>query len=55
MKQLPDEHTMLELLEMAREAERKAKELCDLAKEIDEKWRIKLENRRQRQKEKSQL
>lgn len=55
MKQLPDEQTMLELLEMAREAEEKVKELCDLTAEIDEKWRIKLENRIQRQKKESQF
>lgn len=55
MKQLPNEKTLLELLEMAREAEQKAKKLCDLTAEIDEKWRIKLENRRQRQKEESQF
>jgi hypothetical protein len=43
MKQLPDEKTLLELLERARVAEQKAKELCDLTAEIDEQWRIRLE------------
>jgi hypothetical protein len=43
MKQLPDEKTLLELLFLAQEAEQKAKELCDLTAEIDEKWRIRLE------------
>jgi hypothetical protein len=43
MKQLPDEKTLLELLSLAREAEQKAKALCDLTAEIDEKWRIRLE------------
>lgn len=45
MKQLPDEKTLLELLELAKDAENKAKELCDLATEIDEKWRVRLEGR----------
>jgi hypothetical protein len=43
MKQLPDEKTLLELLFLAQEAEQKAKELCDLTAEIDEKWRVRLE------------
>jgi hypothetical protein len=43
MKELPDEKTWLELLEIAMVAEQKAKELCDLTAEIDEKWRIRLE------------
>jgi hypothetical protein len=37
MKQLPDEKTLLELLDLARDAEKKAKALCDLTAEIDEK------------------
>ncbi|MCU0536414.1 MAG: hypothetical protein MUD14_21205 [Hydrococcus sp. Prado102] len=45
MKQLPDEKTLLELLEMATDAEQKAKALCDLTAEIDEKWRIRLESK----------
>jgi endonuclease III len=47
MKELPDETTLLELLELAKFAEEKAKALYDLATEIDEKWRMKLEKRRQ--------
>lgn len=43
MKQLPDEKTLLELLQLAKDAELHAKELCDLTAEIDEKWRIRLE------------
>ncbi|MGL5075310.1 MAG: hypothetical protein ACRDBG_05645 [Waterburya sp.] len=46
MKQLPDEKTLLELLDLARDAEEKAKVLCDLTTEIDEKWRVRLESRR---------
>ena len=46
MKQLPDENTLLELLELAQDAEKKAKALCDLTAEIDEKWRIRLESKR---------
>ena len=46
MKELPDETTLLELLELAKVAEEKAKTLYDLATEIDEKWRMKLEKRR---------
>jgi hypothetical protein len=45
MKQLPDEKTLLELLDLARDAEEKAKALCDLTTEIDEKWRVRLESR----------
>jgi hypothetical protein len=47
MKQLPDEKTLLELLEIATDAEQKAKALCDLTAEIDEKWRIRLESKHQ--------
>jgi hypothetical protein len=46
MKQLPDENTLAELLELAKDFEQKAKELCDLATQVDEKWRIHLETRR---------
>jgi hypothetical protein len=45
MKQLPDEKILLELLSIAQEAEQKAKELCDLTAEVDEKWRIRLKAR----------
>lgn len=45
MKQLPNEQTLLEWLELAKEAEQKAKELCDLTAKIDEKWRIRLESK----------
>ena len=46
MKQLPDEDTLLSLLELAQDAEQKAKALCDLTTEIDEKWRVRLESKR---------
>jgi len=46
MKQLPDEQTLLELLEMARVAADKAKSMADLATEIDDKWRARLEKKR---------
>lgn len=47
MKELPDEKTLDKLIELAKSAEQKAKGLCDLATEVDEKWRTKLERRRQ--------
>jgi hypothetical protein len=46
MKQLPDEKTLLELLSLATDAEQKAKDLCDLTAEVDEKWRLRLESKR---------
>ena len=46
MKQLPDEQTLLELLEMSRVAAEKAKSMADLATEIDDKWRVRLEKKR---------
>jgi hypothetical protein len=55
MKQLPDEKTLLELLDLARDAEDKAKALCDLTTEIDEKWRVRLDSRRKVKKQKSDM
>ena len=46
MKKLPDEKTLLSLLELAQDAEQKAKTLCDLTTEVDEKWRVRLESKR---------
>jgi len=46
MRELPDEKTLDELLELAKDFEQKAKSLYDLATEIDEKWRIRLELKR---------
>lgn len=47
MKELPDDETLDKLLELAKNAEQKAKALYDMATEIDEKWRLRLEARRQ--------
>ena len=46
MRELPDDLTLDELLESAKDFEQKAKDLYVLATEIDEKWRIRLESRR---------
>ncbi len=46
MKKLPNEKTLLSLLELAQDAEQKAKTLCDLTAEIDEKWRVRLDYKR---------
>lgn len=46
MKELPDEKTLDELIEIAKDFEQKAKDLYNLTTEIDEKWRIRLESRR---------
>jgi len=45
MKELPDEKTLDELIELAKDFEQKAKNLSELATDIDEKWRIRLESR----------
>lgn len=39
MKELPDEKTLSELVEMAKITAEKAKAMSDLATEIEEKWR----------------
>ena len=44
MKQPPDEKILLELLSLAQDVEQKAKELCDLTAELDEKWRDRLKS-----------
>jgi hypothetical protein len=46
VKELPDEKTLSELVEMAKIAAEKAKAMSDLATEIEEKWRRRLEYRR---------
>lgn len=46
MKELPDEKNLDELIELAKDFEQKAKNLSELATDIDEKWRIRLESRR---------
>ena len=53
--QLPDEKTLLKLLELARDAEKKAQALCDLTTEIDEKWRVRLESKRKVTNQKSDM
>lgn len=46
MRELPDENKLNELVELAEDFEQKAKELYDLATQIDEKWRLRLKLRR---------
>lgn len=46
MRELPDAKKLDKLLELAEDFEQKAKNLYDLATEIDEKWRIRLESKR---------
>ena len=38
MKELPDEKTLDKLIGLAKDFEQKAKDLYDIATEIDEKW-----------------
>ncbi len=45
MKKLPDEQTLLELLEMAKEADQKARETGEIVTEIAYKWQKRLEGR----------
>ena len=46
MKKLPDEKTLDELLDLAKDFEQQALSLYELATEIDEKWRVRLESKR---------
>lgn len=46
MKKLPDEKTMDELLDLAKDFEQQALSLYERATEIDEKWRVRLESKR---------
>lgn len=46
MKQLPDEKALLELLELAKEAESKARELYEMGESFAQKWESRLEDRR---------
>ena len=46
MKKLPDEKTLAELLDLAKDFEQQALSLYEQATEIDEKWRIRLESKR---------
>lgn len=45
MKDLPDTKTLLELLQMAKEAEEKARELSKMGEEFQLKWEEKLKDR----------
>lgn len=49
LTKLPNEQTLDQLIEIGENVEMKAKALCDLATEIDEKWRNRLKNRRKKQ------
>lgn len=46
MKQLPDEKKLLELLELAKDFEREAREMSELSTEIAYKWQRRLAVRR---------
>lgn len=45
MKKLPDERTLHELLVLARDAEKKARELSQMGEKFAQKWQSRLENR----------
>jgi len=45
MKELPDQKILVELLELAKETERKARELNALSIALEEKWQRQLEGR----------
>jgi hypothetical protein len=53
VKQLPDEKTLNELLDLAKDLEQQAFSLYEKATEIDEKWRFRLESRRKVARQKS--
>lgn len=46
MKELPDEQTLLELLAMAKDAEKSAREACELSTIIAHKWQKRLQERK---------
>ena len=46
MKKLPDEKTLDELLDLAKDFEQQALSMYERATEIDEKWRVRLESKR---------
>jgi hypothetical protein len=46
MKKLPDDKILNELLDLAKDFEQQALSMYELATEIDEKWRIRLESKR---------
>ncbi|WP_013320892.1 hypothetical protein [Gloeothece verrucosa] len=45
MKELPDTQTLLELLQAAKEAEEKAKQLYEMGVEFRQEWEEKLKGR----------
>jgi hypothetical protein len=53
MKELPNEKKLDELLSLAKDFEQQAISLYELATEIDEKWRVRLESKRKAAIEKS--
>lgn len=47
MKQLPDEKTLLEILELARDFEQSAREMCEMSTAIAHKYQKKVSESRQ--------
>jgi len=45
-QQKPDEKELLEILELAKEAEQKAREMCELITANTKKWRLRAEAKR---------
>ncbi|MCL1470998.1 hypothetical protein [Argonema antarcticum] len=55
MKQLPDKKKLLELLELAKDFEREARQMSELSTEIAYKWQRRLEARRSAKREVSEV
>ncbi|MCL1473103.1 hypothetical protein [Argonema antarcticum] len=55
MKELPDEKTLLELLALAKDAERKARKLNELSIAFEEKWKRKLEGKQAAKQQASEI
>ncbi|WP_175561000.1 hypothetical protein [Hydrococcus rivularis] len=47
MNELPDEKKLLELLELAKDAEHKARDLYEMGERFSQKWEKRLESRRE--------
>ena len=45
MNQLPDEKTLLELLQLAKDAEEKAREMSEMGEAFAHKWQYRLTNK----------
>ena len=45
MKELPDETTLLELLDLAKDAEQKARELYEMGEKFNQKWEQRFERK----------